>query len=270
LARYERNNSKCEVCGINNRKKLGGSDYVTTVRKLEKVAIDLIDIREEGKYVLVAIDYYSRGIWTRVIDTKDAGNVVDVLSNWFRGRIKPEEIISDNGKEFANMKFKTFCKKRRIRHRMVSVESHRSNGRVERVIGTLREGLVKIKGNTLEERVEEITRAYNNTYHSGIRCTPREAWKDETNIAMIENNREGKYIKQFKKTKREKFKIGDRIRIAKKENVKEGKHMRGRFLGLGDVIGICGGDSYLIKDSEGKLKKKRHCDLKKVLVDERS
>jgi RNase H-like domain found in reverse transcriptase/Reverse transcriptase (RNA-dependent DNA polymerase)/Integrase core domain/Integrase zinc binding domain len=213
---------RCEVCGINNRKKLGGSDYVTTVRKLEKVAIDLIDIREEGKYVLVAIDYYSRGIWTRVIDTKDAGNVVDVLSNWFRGRIKPEEIISDNGKEFANMKFKTFCKKRRIRHRMVSVESHRSNGRVERVIGTLREGLVKIKGNTLEERVEEITRAYNNTYHSGIRCTPREAWKDETNIAMIENNREGKYIKQFKKTKREKFKIGDRIRIAKKRECKGG------------------------------------------------
>jgi hypothetical protein len=50
---------KCEICGINNRKKLGGSDYITTVRKLEKVAVDLIDIREEGRYILVAIDYYS-------------------------------------------------------------------------------------------------------------------------------------------------------------------------------------------------------------------
>ncbi|KAI5176413.1 hypothetical protein PAEPH01_2290, partial [Pancytospora epiphaga] len=39
--------------------------------------------------------------------------------------------------------FKTMCSKRNIRHTTVSVESHRSNGRIERLLGTIREGLVK-------------------------------------------------------------------------------------------------------------------------------
>ncbi|KAI5152377.1 hypothetical protein ENBRE01_2783, partial [Enteropsectra breve] len=42
------------------------------------------------------------------------------------------------------------CAENEIVHRMVSVESHRSNGRVERVIGTIREGLAKLKDGNLE------------------------------------------------------------------------------------------------------------------------
>lgn len=35
---------ECDMCGINNRKTTGGSDFVVTKRKLEKVALDLMDI----------------------------------------------------------------------------------------------------------------------------------------------------------------------------------------------------------------------------------
>lgn len=37
---------ECIVCKINNRKNTGGSEFVVTTRMLEKVALELIDIRE--------------------------------------------------------------------------------------------------------------------------------------------------------------------------------------------------------------------------------
>jgi hypothetical protein len=68
-----------------------------------------------------------------------------------------------------------------ITHRKVTIESHRSNGRVERLIGTIREGLVKndsILG--MEEKTEKIIESYNKTYHTAIKCTPNEARDDNS------------------------------------------------------------------------------------------
>jgi hypothetical protein len=155
------------------------------------------------------------------------------------------------------------CVERNINHTKVSVESHRSNGRVERVIGTLREGLAKHKGDDLLERITQIQNIYNMTYHSGIKMSPGEAWLDESGIANIENSREGRYWKQFKKQKREEFKIGQQVLVAKRENLGvKAKAEKGKFLKKGVVVGICGGDSYLIRGEDGKISKKRHYDLK--------
>ncbi|WUR03409.1 reverse transcriptase [Vairimorpha necatrix] len=46
---------KCEKCQKYNRKKSGGCDFIATSRYLEKVAIDLIDYRDLGKFVLVVM-----------------------------------------------------------------------------------------------------------------------------------------------------------------------------------------------------------------------
>lgn len=63
------------------------------------------------------------------------------MREWFIKIGEPEEIISDNVKEFVGKEFKEFCGEMGINHRLVSVESHQSNGRVERIIRTIREGL---------------------------------------------------------------------------------------------------------------------------------
>ncbi|KCZ80331.1 hypothetical protein H312_02268 [Anncaliia algerae PRA339] len=47
------------------------------------------------------------------------------------------------------------CKEKRVKHEKIGVESHGSNGRVERAIGTLREELIKTKEGADEERVTE-------------------------------------------------------------------------------------------------------------------
>jgi hypothetical protein len=80
-------------------------------------------------------------------------------------------------------------------------------------------------------------------------------------MVNLENSKEGEYNKQFKKGKREKFKEGQQV--LKRENLGiTTKSRRGRYLKRGIIIGTCAGDSYIVKDEDGNIKKKRHYDLK--------
>ena len=256
---------ECEVCQINNRKKLGGSEFVETTRELEKVALDLASI-EEGAYGLIAIDYFSRAVWAEIIKSKEAKEITKRITEWCSDGSIPEELITDNGREFNNREFDLLCKNLGIIHTKVGVESHRSNGRVERVIRTIREGLAKDKEGTISERMKRIIAAYNDTYHAGIKCTPREAlFGDKSGIARQENGPDGNYKKQFKKSYREQFNVGQEVRVAQRENLgNQSKELKGRFVGKAIVTDVCGGDSYLIKKDDGRIVKKRHYDLKAV------
>lgn len=256
---------KCEVCLKYNRKKSGGSEFVPTSRIMEKVALDLIDVRSEGKYVLVAIDYYSRAIRAKVMDNKKTETVVKTLNEWIKTWNKIEELITDNGKEFCSEMFRDFCKEMNIEHRRVGVESHRSNGRVERAIGSIKEGLIKKEGNSdLGKKVSDVVRSYNETYHSGIRCTPIEAWTEDCERIRIENSEGSKYAGKFKKGFREKFEVNEKVLVAQHENLKDKpKEFKGRFTKEGTVVEKMENDSYLVKlAKDGKLVKKRHNDLK--------
>ncbi|KAF9758305.1 hypothetical protein NGRA_3147 [Nosema granulosis] len=143
-----------------------------------------------------------------------------------------------------------------IYHRKVSIESHRSNGRVERGIGTLRETILIGEG-IFEEKVAKSIEIYNRSYHAGLGCTPLEALSDGS---------EGRYSKKIIRRKRETFFKGQKVRISKKENLKGcNKYEKGRFLETGWIVEICGGDSYIVKLESGRLVKKRHYGLKNLL-----
>lgn len=254
---------KCGICETNNRKKSGGSDFVQSVEPLEKVAIDLLDARSEGGYVMLAVDYFTRMARAEVLETKDAQRVNETMKKWIRDGLKPQELISDNGKEFGGCEFEKLCSEEGIKHRRVSVESHRSNGRIERLIGTVREGLVKVKLGTLHNRIDKIVGQYNRTYHVALKCTPEEAWGDNSGIIAWRNSKECEYASRFKKGFREKFGVGQVVKIAKRENLGgEAKRAKGRFINEGTIVAKCGGDSYLVKKQDGKIIKKRHYDLK--------
>jgi hypothetical protein len=87
----------CEICSINNRKTTGGCDFVVTRRKLEKVALDLMDIGGENRYVLVGIDYFTRRLWGSRLKSKESSEILKVLEKWIREDGFPEEYITDNG-----------------------------------------------------------------------------------------------------------------------------------------------------------------------------
>lgn len=255
---------KCEKCQIYNRKDSGGAKLVCTSRIKEKVALDLIEVKKGSEYILVAIDYYSRAILGKVIGNKQATTVARVVKEWLEEWKGVTEMITDNGKEFDNEEFKKLCTDNGIIHRVVAVEAHRSNGRVERVIGTIKEALLKVEAVDLEEKVHKIVSKYNDTYHSAIGCTPLEAWTKDNEKVMIENSEGGKYVNKFRSGYREKFEVNSQVRIAQKENINE-KVMRGRFVKTGTIVEVLENDSYLVRTAEGRISKKRHCDLKAIV-----
>lgn len=132
----------CLVCLESNRKNRNTGEFVTTTRPWEKVALDLIDLRNEGKYILVVIDYFSRYMQAKVLDTKDAQSIEGTIRGWCIYGYIPEELITDNDKEFCNEKFRKVSTDLGIKHCVVSVEDHKANGRIERLIRTIRDGIV--------------------------------------------------------------------------------------------------------------------------------
>ena len=94
---------------------------------------------------MVSIDYFSKGVEAVVLPSKETSKVVSIVREWINTvpGYRFEEIITDNGKEFCSREFEEMCAREKVKHTKVSVESHRSNGRVERVIGTIKKGLMK-------------------------------------------------------------------------------------------------------------------------------
>ena len=120
-------------------------------------------------------------------ERKKRSNVTWFIENLCRNGNRPGELITDNGREFINDEFRELCRRLDIKHRKVSIESHRSNERVERVIGTLRESILRMKGRSFEDKVHEVISIYNSSFHTGIGCTPNEAVKDDSGRVIIEN-----------------------------------------------------------------------------------
>lgn len=212
--------SKCEQCSKNNRKLGGGSKFITTKEPLEIAAIDIMKISEENMNLLIFIDYYSRIVKIRILKDRTTENILKELNEIIKEVGIPKEICSDNAKEFCSKEFFNFCTDLNIKHHLCSVEKHKSNGRVERVIRTLRDYLSKLKEQkSLREKVKNIEQCYNSTYHSGIRCTPIEALMRKSEEVKLLNDKDGPYAQTFKERKREKFVAGQEVRIANKENL---------------------------------------------------
>ena len=104
---------------------------------------------------MVSIDYFSKGVEAVVLPSKETSKVVDVVREWINTVLgyKFEEIITSNGKEM--------CVREKVKHTKVSVESYKSNGRVERVIGTISKGLMKSGEGKLKDKVSRLLRVYN-------------------------------------------------------------------------------------------------------------
>lgn len=124
----------------------------------------------------------------------------------------------------------------------MSSESHNSNGRIESVIRTIRDAMLKDKREFSTEKLYETIYTYNSTLHSGIGMSPQETFHNELDI-LIRNSQYSKHAVTFKETKREKFKIRQKVAISKRENLgSASKFATGRFLADGVVVEMMNND----------------------------
>nr|GEZ44650.1 reverse transcriptase domain-containing protein [Tanacetum cinerariifolium] len=117
---------------------------ITALWSFYKWGIDIAGPFLEGpgkvKFLIVAMDYFTKWIEAKAVATITDGQVKKFVWDNIVCRFGiPGEIISDNGKQFANNPFKDWCDKLNITQYFASVKHPQSNELVERVNRSLGE-----------------------------------------------------------------------------------------------------------------------------------
>ena len=163
------------------------------------------------KYLLCAIDLFSKYAWVIPIKDKKGTSIVNGFKKIIsKGQRKPNKIWVDQGSEFYNQSFKDFLKINNIE--MYSTYNEGKSVVAERFIRTLKNKFFKhmttILKNVYFDVLNDIVSKYNNTIHKTIKIKPI----DVTNNSYVEYN-------ENSNKKNPKFKVGDHVRISKYKNI---------------------------------------------------
>lgn len=234
---------KCKICAQRDNQFTKANKHIMTKEPGEMLGVDLM-ITSKKELIILAIDYYTRKLYGKVIKSKHAKNILSFLEQTYK-EIKFKVIVSDNGREFDNIKLRKWCVEKEIELKPSIPYYHKSNGRIERAIRTIRMALNKT-GKSARKSLEKIVENYNNMPHRAIGLTPNDAFKENNREIVLEN--EQKYAKEFKQGKVKEFKIGENVYI--KNETKTHKDMpsykdRGRII---DKIR----NKYVIEKPNGK------------------
>ena len=129
----------CEECIRKDTNIVKSASYLMTPEPAELIGIDLMDINQQNT-AKIAIDYYTRKVFGKVIATKDAYKIIPFLENIYK-QFPFKKLQSDNGREFDNGIVNDRANKNNVELKYVTPHYHAANGRVERAIRTIREGL---------------------------------------------------------------------------------------------------------------------------------
>ncbi|XP_054713788.1 uncharacterized protein K02A2.6-like [Uloborus diversus] len=125
----------------------------------EEVGVDFMYL--DGDNFLQVIDYHSKFIELRKLNTKTATAVISALKQIFRTHGIPQKMHSDNGPPFDSQAYLSFLKSYDIQPITSSLRYPRSNGMIERSIGTMKNILLKVKASGGDPNLAILE--YNNT-----------------------------------------------------------------------------------------------------------
>lgn len=189
----------------------------------DTLQIDLIDLssyskeNKNCKWILVAIDIFSKFAFAEAIKSKAAKDVTNAMGIILK-KYQVKNIHSDMGKEFYNKDFAILMKKYKINH--YSTFSIMKAAIAERFIRTLKTLLWKqfnIQGSYNWIKVlKTIVNKYNNTVHSTIKMKPKCVNKDNEMelLTTVYNLNKNPLIKK-------RFNVGDYVRISKYKSIFE-------------------------------------------------
>ena len=172
------------------------------------------DYNEGYKFLLLVIDTFSKYGYLIPLKNKKGETVADALKDIFKKR-KPEKLWTDKGKEFYNKDVKDLVE-------LYSTENEEKSSIAERWVRTIKEKMWKYftDNNTYNYMsvLPDLVEDYNNTVHSSIKLTPKEASKKKNELTVWRNLYPDRYKKYDIIPK---FSVGDEVRITKKKKVFE-------------------------------------------------
>lgn len=198
-------------------------------------------------YLLVFIDVNSKYMFARPIKRKFPEDVLGPLKEILKelhekGLKNPSVIQSDNGSEFMGS-VDAWIKSEEMKHVLSTSHNPRSQAVVERSNGTIKRMLGRwmTENNTRKwvDALQDIVDNYNNSYHSTIRMTPKEAlFGDGRTQEKVYNRLQSAANKLDRKLKTQPpLKVGDYVRLSLvKEDHKERALYQSGFRKTGSVI----------------------------------
>ena len=158
------------------------------------------------KYLLRAIDIFSKCAWVVPLKNKRGISIVNAFQKIISKGRKPNKIWVDQGSEFYNQSFKDFLKINNME--MYWTYSEGKSVVAERFIKTLKnkffKHMIAISKNVYFDVLDDIVNKYNNTVHRSIKMKPI----DVTSDSYAEYNEDSNVAKP-------KFKTGDHVKISK-------------------------------------------------------
>ncbi|XP_039303912.1 uncharacterized protein K02A2.6-like [Solenopsis invicta] len=128
----------------------------------------------QNRMFLIIMDAHTK--WPEVYDMKTdttSKKVIEKLRDSFVRFGIPEQIVSDNGRQFISAEFQRFCKNNGIRHTTSSVYHPRTNGEAERFVQTFKKAVHNSEGD-LTYRIQRFLFNYRCTPHSTTGASPTE------------------------------------------------------------------------------------------------
>jgi len=181
------------------------------------VQMDLIDmqkyytINSHYKYILVVLDLFSKQLWMEPLKSKEGHETAQAIRRIFHKMTFPvQSVIFDEGKEFLNQHVNLLFAQFGIHS--YSIHTKTKAGAVERVNKTIKNMIWKIftetKKNRWIDKLEEIQRNYNSTYHRTIRMAPKEVtWENRKKVFKT-------MFPEIRDKINCRLKVGDKVRVA--------------------------------------------------------
>ena len=192
---------------------VNGIDYLWDMDLMDMTSLSK---QNEGyKYVLVAIDIFSRFAYGQPIQSKQGTDVVKAMEVILSGPRRPRGVRTDRGMEFRSREFNKYLNQHDIHHRYALNTETKANY-AERFIKTLKHRLFRylLKHNTKRyiDVLQDTVYSYNHTHHRSLGTTPVAITKDNEGESRLPQ-----YLLRKKKDprpKRYKYTLGQTVRIS--------------------------------------------------------
>nr|XP_055054019.1 uncharacterized protein K02A2.6-like [Misgurnus anguillicaudatus] len=113
-----------------------------------------------GKMFLILVDAHSKWIDVYPASAATSQVTIEKLRQCFSIHGLPQTIVSDNGTCFTSQEFQAFLKQNGIQHITFAPFHPASNSLAERAVQSFKQGITKIKGDTLETKLARFL--FNN------------------------------------------------------------------------------------------------------------
>jgi len=198
----------------------------------ELFLIDLIDMKNYSrknkgyKYVLNAIDHFSKKAWSFPIKSRNTFEIYSKLQELFKTDC-PKTLRSDN--EFGSAELKSLYDNFNIKFKPSESYAPYTNGCIERFNATLKNMIYRAlelyQTKTYEDILPFLLDNYNNTKHSSHKFTPNEVYKGDSSITYqaLQNLQKYRLKKIYHKGTENIIKKGSTVKVSAHSNPNERK-----------------------------------------------